>query len=77
MPKVTKYTLKQIEGYWKKYNEKTVLRIMKAGKWSTIPLEGKGIPRLTATQAKVVKFKDVMDFPEYLKKIEDDNKPQK
>ena len=60
--------LKNIERLWKRYENETVLRVMKEGKWSTIPLKGKGIPRITATQAKVVKLKDVMSFPEYLKK---------
>ena len=67
---MTHSELKQIERLWKEYDNKTVLRVMKEGKLSTIPLEGKGIPRITATQAKVVKLKDVMTFPEYVRQYE-------
>ena len=70
---MTKYTLKDIETLWKGYQGEMVLRVLKDGKWQTMQiLKGKGIPRITATQAKVVKLKDVMDFPEYLKRIEDE-----
>jgi len=70
---MTKYTLKDIEALWKGYDCETVLRILKEGKWQTMQiLKGKGIPRIAATRAKVVKVKDVMSFPEYLKRIEDE-----
>ena len=65
-----KYTFEDIKILWKTYESTTILRVMKDGKWKTIPLKGKGIPRITATQAKVVKLRDIMSFPEYLKKYE-------
>ena len=64
---MTKYTLKDIETLWKDYETKKVLRVLKDGKWETIPLKGTGIPHVAATQAKVVKIMDVMSFPKYLK----------
>ena len=67
---MNKYTLKDIEVAWKKYESESVLRVMKEGKWKTIPLKGRGIPRITATQAKVAKLKDIISFPEYLKQNE-------
>lgn len=66
-----KYNLKDIKILWEKYESKTVLRVMREGKWKTILLKGKGIPRITATQAKVVKLKDIMSFPKYLEQYEE------
>ena len=62
------YTVKQIEGLWNKYSKARVLRVQKEGKWKNIPLTGNGIPRISATQAKVCNLKDIMGFIEFIKR---------
>jgi hypothetical protein len=63
------YTLKEITMAWAKYKSMSVIRLLKAGKWEYILLEGKGIPRFEATRAERVHPSDYMAFPKFLEEI--------
>jgi len=60
------YTIQQIKDAWDDYDNKRVLRFLKAGKWETIELNGQALPRIQATRAEQRKLSDVMGFPEFL-----------
>lgn len=64
------YTIDEITTAYNKYKTATVMRIQKQGKYTYMPLDGKGIPRIDGTAASVVKLSSVKTFPEYLRENE-------
>jgi len=61
------YTIGQIERAYFEWDTKTALRIQKQGKWELTPLNGTGIPRIDGTKAAIVKIRDFVAFPTFLR----------
>jgi len=61
------YTQKQVEDTWIDYQQKTVLRVLKDGKWKVYDQDK--IDKIDGTRAEIVKLKTVLSFPAYLKRV--------
>lgn len=59
--------LKYVDALWKQYKSKRVIRVLKAGKWEIIEVNGHGVPAITGTRAESKDLKDIMDFPEFMR----------
>ena len=62
-------SLDQIKEAWAEYGSKTVLKILKDGKWKMVEMPKGGLKNISATKASVVKIKDVMSFPKFLETV--------
>jgi hypothetical protein len=62
------YSPSDIDAAWEAYSTRTVLRILRGGKWYTEPLDGRPRGAFEGTSAGIKQLKDVMSFPEFLRK---------
>ena len=63
------YSLNQIKEAWAEYGSRTVLKVLKDGKWKVTEIPKGGLKNISATKASVVKIKDVMSFPKFLETV--------
>lgn len=57
------YSLDDIKAAWEQYDKARVLRVLKDGKWETLPA---GSAITGGTRAEVVPMKKAKSFPEFL-----------
>ena len=59
------FALEIIQDAWAEYKARSVLRVLKNGKWEILPL-GHDMDQIEGTRAEVVKLSTVQGFPKYL-----------
>lgn len=64
--RVAALTLDQIDALWGLYVSAKVLKVLEQGEWKYRKIE-EGMRHIAGTKAEVVKLKDVISFPEYVR----------
>ncbi len=63
------YSLPQLRVFWDDYQQKSVLRVLKDGKWTIQPMKNRGLPHIEGTKAELVPLKQVKSFVDYLEEM--------
>ena len=66
--KKSTYTSNQLKVAWIAYTTDKVMRILKDGKWHSVPPQKPGTSINGATEAKVLTYDKFMSFPTFLEK---------
>ena len=64
MPTKRAFTIEIIKDAWTEYKTKNVLRVLRDGKWKTMP--STDVDKIKGTRAEVVSVSVVVSFPEFL-----------
>lgn len=62
------FTFAELRTYWKDYETRKVLRVLKNGKWENRPA-GFGMKPIDSTRAELLPLKQVKTFIEYLEEL--------
>lgn len=68
MKKEKSYTMTEIDKLWHQYKKITGIRFLKEGKWH-YNYSNRSLGLIDATRAEIIRLKDYISFPEYLRRV--------